>query len=399
MGTAYSHTSTMNQLHNGRAPTCLSSAMVLVPALSEGTLPCFPERQSSFGKELTGSSITSIGASLISSNAPQTRCTLTSSFTSSDLHTYNGSPNGKLSPGPYISEPCDRDTPLPSTYSSFKGNSSSLRMVFPKVSEQISWSQQPLQGIFDYSANVYFSNQQNVTTVGQQTQNRFRINYNSHLSEQNEWFSPGSSEQLLESAGSVPKSTMPPFNCDDVSPDNLPSNINPAKSRMRWTPELHERFVNAVNMLGGSEKATPKAVQKVMKVEGLTIYHVKSHLQKYRTVEHRPESSYAGVSSKRNGQRDEVSLLQSKCMDDVDGLRTRIGLQKQLHEQLEIQRKLQLQVEEQSKYLEMIIDKQSESLKKLGALSGFREQPPQVMDGKRTCEDQSVCTDSPEQIY
>ncbi|RAL53695.1 hypothetical protein DM860_015423 [Cuscuta australis] len=53
------------------------------------------------------------------------------------------------------------------------------------------------------------------------------------------------------------------------------------KGRVVWRPELHRKFVAAVNQLG-IEKAFPKNILDLMNVEGLTRENVASHLQKYR---------------------------------------------------------------------------------------------------------------------
>jgi len=43
---------------------------------------------------------------------------------------------------------------------------------------------------------------------------------------------------------------MEPFNAKSPPASSMTS-----KQRMRWTPELHEAFVEAINQLGGSERA------------------------------------------------------------------------------------------------------------------------------------------------
>uniref|UniRef100_A0A7N0UTT7 HTH myb-type domain-containing protein n=1 Tax=Kalanchoe fedtschenkoi TaxID=63787 RepID=A0A7N0UTT7_KALFE len=70
-----------------------------------------------------------------------------------------------------------------------------------------------------------------------------------------------------------------------------PGSTLSSKMRIRWTQDLHDKFVECVNRLGGSDKATPKAILKLMDSDGLTIFHVKSHLQKYRTAKYLPEST------------------------------------------------------------------------------------------------------------
>ncbi|EOY14310.1 Homeodomain-like superfamily protein isoform 2 [Theobroma cacao] len=139
------------------------------------------------------------------------------------------------------------------------------------------------------------------------------------------------------------------------------------KPRLRWTVELHERFVDAVTQLGGPDKATPKTIMRVMGVKGLTLYHLKSHLQKFRLGK-QPHKEFNDHSIKDDLQRNAASSsgMIARSMNDnshmVDATRMQMEVQRRIHEQLEVQRHLQLRIEAQGKYMQSILEKACQTL-------------------------------------
>ncbi|EPS59646.1 hypothetical protein M569_15158, partial [Genlisea aurea] len=66
---------------------------------------------------------------------------------------------------------------------------------------------------------------------------------------------------------------------------SIPSSKNATgkkKPKVDWTPELHRRFVQAVEQLG-VDKAVPSRILELMRIDCLTRHNVASHLQKYRS--------------------------------------------------------------------------------------------------------------------
>ena len=159
------------------------------------------------------------------------------------------------------------------------------------------------------------------------------------------------------------------------------------KHRLRWTPDLHANFVSAVETLGGPKKATPKAILREMGVAGMTVCHVKSHLQKFRMhtkqqtkaagTWRKGEADPAASQQKEEGKAEEGKAAgTSSAHSRLEALGTlgdvlyksppdfARGSPTSLQDQLKLQQQLQHSIEEHGKYLFSLI---SEQEKKKGA--------------------------------
>ncbi|KHN43166.1 Myb family transcription factor APL [Glycine soja] len=293
-----------------------------------------------------------------------------------DLTANSASSNSIRSAGKMLSSPseCPDDIPF-SFVSQTSGDNvsseihSTALISHPQDNEDLSWGPDPFQDILGFPENVSVQHDQ------VQNNGCYINDDNVKRSDFGEWVDqlmsiddslhPNWSQLLGDDnvAEPKPKASHVPQQQHIASVEvvgNSASTAPQTKPRMRWTPELHEAFVEAVNQLGGSDKATPKGVLNLMKVEGLTIYHVKSHLQKYRTARYKPEPS-EGNSEKKVTPMEEMKSLDLKTSKGItEAFRLQMELQKRLHEQLEIQRKLQIQIEDQGKRLQMMFEKQGE---------------------------------------
>ncbi|XP_010252936.1 PREDICTED: protein PHR1-LIKE 2-like isoform X2 [Nelumbo nucifera] len=138
------------------------------------------------------------------------------------------------------------------------------------------------------------------------------------------------------------------------------------KPRLRWTADLHERFVDAVTQLGGADKATPKSIMRTMGVKGLTLFHLKSHLQKYRLgkqsgkdlTEPSKDASYL-LESPHNGTSSpgmSASDL-NEGYEVKEALRAQMEVQRKLHLQVEAEKHLQICKDAERRYVESMLER------------------------------------------
>ncbi|XP_058113037.1 protein PHR1-LIKE 3-like isoform X2 [Magnolia sinica] len=133
------------------------------------------------------------------------------------------------------------------------------------------------------------------------------------------------------------------------------------KPRLRWTSDLHDRFVDAVTQLGGPGKATPKTILRAMGVKGLTLFHLKSHLQKYRLGKQSGKESTEQSKDESQGARasppGQLTSDMNEGFEVKEALRAQMEMQRKLHEQLEVKKHVEICIEAEMRYLGSLLER------------------------------------------
>ncbi|TXG57723.1 hypothetical protein EZV62_015552 [Acer yangbiense] len=167
---------------------------------------------------------------------------------------------------------------------------------------------------------------------------------------------------------------------DDYSSSGLALTTD-TRPRLRWTAQLHQRFVDAVTHLGGPDKATPKTIKRIMGVKGLTLYHLKSHLQKFRLGKqpHNYKDLYKDQPAARQNpkavldlQRNAVaaatsgipscSLIDHQNIHHDQALQIQMKERRRLNEKVEVERKLQRRIDAHGNYMQKLLEKACQTI-------------------------------------
>ncbi|KAJ8432931.1 hypothetical protein Cgig2_023061 [Carnegiea gigantea] len=154
------------------------------------------------------------------------------------------------------------------------------------------------------------------------------------------------------------------------------------KPRLRWTPDLHQRFVDAVTKLGGPDSTSfspPKSNSQVSaEVDGLKGLNFKYRLGQAQS---KKQNDSQQKTEKSTGTRNSNSRYSLHCSEAstsgtnssngkydlgdapiTEALRCQLEMQNKLQEQIEVEQRLQKRIDAQGRYLEAILSKAQQGI-------------------------------------
>ncbi|KAF5475639.1 hypothetical protein F2P56_007427 [Juglans regia] len=168
------------------------------------------------------------------------------------------------------------------------------------------------------------------------------------------------------------------------------------KQRLRWTSDLHDRFVDAISQLGGPDSGG--YTERCSESDGCTwTYHLSC--EKSFTANWAMNLNFEDSDVKLQVLMMRRKVLETAFLPQIlhrggmqinEALRMQMEVQKRLHEQLEVQRQLQMRIEAQGKYLQKIIEEQQ----KIGGAPEASETSALDDDKQKTSHSESPGDDS-----